>query len=301
MARKKVAYSKYQQWCDAGRPYWTGVALANAVPGFAHLKRQLNRVESDWNRQKLDGFLAEHLAQVPAEILKEEDRVRVQETEAAMQAPPAVPTAAEAPPAAPKRVVKLKGGKAVEINNAVADIGPNIPAAWSESKMTLPSFEELPDVLKKARIDNNERRRRASMLHDQLAEGIDNPGLRRDVVQEIVELMDLVSASYDAEREYVLNRVVPLQDPDIREQYERLELYQLGDLIVNKLRSRVSYWRRQCKLRDGDELVEAKLRLAEAEHETSIAVDVQKRKRQQHEQAAEAERRKVQPKKPSKP
>jgi hypothetical protein len=225
--------------------------------------------------------MSEHMSLLPAAELSAEERAEVEQAEAVMQAAP--PTPAEVRKAAPPtKVVKLKGGAAVPIDNAVSRMGPSVPAAWSESKMVLPEFHELPDVLKKARLDNNERRRRASELHDQLAEGIEDRYLRRDVVQEIVELMDIVTASYDAEREYVLSGATPQLSPDMREQYDRLEVWQLGDVLTNKLRPRVSYWKRQCKLRDGDALVEAKLRQQEAEHEVSLAHDLYQQKKAAH-------------------
>lgn len=282
MARKPQppAYSKYHQWCDADKPYWSGVALANQVPGFATLKKTLNRQESPYNRQKLDLFLRDHMAMEPAAELRPEERAAVEQAEAVMQPPPPVPLATASKPT---KMVKLKGGTAVVIDNAISNLGPQIAAPWSTSKLALPDFDRLPDVLKKARLENNERRRRASDLHDQLAEGIADPILRRDVVAEIVELMDVVSASYDAEREWVLSGATPLHDQDMRAQYDRLDVHQLLEVITNKLAPRLSYWKRQCRLRDGDHLVEAKLRVQEAEHEKAIARDLYTVKRAAHE------------------
>lgn len=431
MAKRKPIYSKYQQWCDAGKPYFTGVKLALQVDGFHHLKRTLHAKDSPYNRQKLDGFLATHMSTVPAEQLKAEDLQQVATTEAAEKK--------KTKRGLPPKVVTLSTGAAVSIDNAVSRMGPAIPAAWSDSKLALPEFAELPDVLKKARIENNERRKRASQLHDQICEwslqpsgaamktihlrdalrlmgeigpneqpapfryagfthnrktgnggerieipeavllteaalanprsmrvreqsraakatnpsakhrpgahfrsatrdlllptgekhrvivwlmtefngmrvihgsggysstatttangtaptSLDDRILRRDVCAEIVQLMDLVTASYDAEREWKLNKTVPLQDDDLRAQYQRLDLYELKTVLVDRLSPRVSYWRKQCKLRDGDALVEANLRLTEAVHEKMIVEDLIISKRKERENLAAAERLKV--------
>jgi hypothetical protein len=282
---KPPAYSKYQQWVDAGRPYWTGVALANAVTGYPTLKRTLNAKETPYNRSKLDGFLAEHLRLIPADKLKPEDRQAVAASETTQQQPkPVAEARAQANAAPAARTVKLRGGTAVVIDNPVAQLGPDIPPAWSESNMALPPFHQLPEVLKRARIENNQKRKRATELHSQLADGIADDGVRRDVVQEIVELMDEVTASYDVEREYVLNGTTPELAEDMREQYERLDLFELHEVITNKLAPRVSYWKKQCNLRDGDALVEAKMKLAEAEHEKAMARALFNTKRQRHQE-----------------
>lgn len=436
MAKRKPPYSAYQRWCDAGKPYWTGVALLNALPGYPTLKKTLNAKESPYNRQKLDGHLSVHLGYVPAQPLKDAELQEVATTEKA---------AAKAPhKGKPVHVVKLQGGAQVVIDNAISKIGPNVPAAWSDSKFVLPDFADLPDVLKKARIENNERRKRASQLHDQLCEWsiaeaggramktihlrdalrlmseigpndqpvpfryagytynrktgnggerieipeavhlteaaranprtmrrrqedraakAKDPGakhrpgahfrsatrdlllptgekhrvivwlmtefngmrvihgtggystlsaesaeatteqgqaasladriVRRDVCAEIVQLMDMVTASYDAEREWKLNGATPLHDEDIRAQYQRLDLFELKTVIVDRLSPRVSYWRKQCKLRDGDALVEANLRLAEATHEKLIAEDLMLKKKKERDALAAAECAKV--------
>lgn len=284
MAKRKPPYSKYQQWCDAGKPYFTGVKLAMQQGGFPHLMRTLHAKDSPHNRMKLDGFLAQHMSTVPAEQLKAEDLATVATTEKAE---------AKKTNRKPLHTVKLQSGAEVVIDNAISNMGPAIPRAWSDSKLALPEFHELPDVLKKARLENNARRKRASELHDQLAEGIADHGLRRDVCAEIVQLMDLVTASYDAEREWKLNKNLPLEDTDIRAQYERLDLFELKTVIVDRLSPRVSYWKKQCKLRDGDALVEANLRLVEAEHEKLIATDLMYAKKKQRDALAAAERAKV--------
>lgn len=285
MAKRKPLYSVYQRWCDAGKPYWTGVSLFNEVTGFPTLKRNLNAKDSPNNRMKLDGMLAQYFSTVPAAPLKEEELQSVHTTEKAAATKPHT--------GAPASVVKLRGGASVVIDNAISKMGPEIPAPYSTSKFALPTFSELPDVLKKARLENTERRRQASMLHDQLAEGIDDPDLRSDVCAEIVQRMDMVMASYDAEREWKLHKVTPLKDEDIRVQYERLDLFELKTVLVDRLSPRVSYWKKQCRLRDGDALVEAKLRLAEAEHEKMIAEDLLVQRRKEREKLAHDAREKV--------
>ncbi len=283
--KKSTTYSKYQQWCDADKPYWSGVGLANQVLGYGHLKRVLNAKESPWNKQKLDLFLREHMSAVPAEELKAADRAEAVATEQVAA------QVAEQPrplnPADQPRVVKLRGGKPVIIDNAISRLGPDVPAAWSTSKLVLPEFHELPDVLKKARLENNDRRREASMLHDQLAEGIEDDQLRRDMVAELVQRMDAVMASYDAERDWKLNGHVPNLPDDARATFEAMDLYKLKELITNSLAPRVSRWRKAVKVRDGDNLVEAKMRLAEAEADRALAQDILRRKQVEHNVAME--------------
>lgn len=291
MARKSSppapAYSKFQQWCDAGKPYWSGVGLANQVSGYPTLKKTLNTRESPYNRQKLEGFLREHMSMVPAAELKAEDLQKVEADEAVHTSRKAQPKAAPAVLSPTAKVVKLKGGKPVIIDNEVSKLGPNIPAAWSESKLVLPEFNELPDVLKKGRIESTEHRRIASMLHSQLADGIEDPVLRSDVCAEIVQRMDLVSAHYDLERDWKLHDRVPDLPEDMRTKLEAMDLYELKELITNSLSPRVSRWRKACKVRDGDNLVEAKLSLAQAESEKVLAMDVLRRKQVAHRVAME--------------
>lgn len=283
---KPPAYSKYQQWCDAGKPYWSGVALANNVTGFATLKRTLNTRESPYNGQKLDLFLREHMALVPAEKLQAEQAAAIAADEVATGTAKKKgrtgATTVAPPPTAAKPSVQLRTGATVVIDNAVSALGPNVPAAWSESKLVLPDFFELPDVLKKGRLESTERRRIASQLHDQLCEGIADQFLRRDVCGEIVQRMDAVSAHYDLERDWKLNGHAPNLPEDTRAKLEALDLYALKELITNRLAPRVSRWKRACKLRDGDHLVEAKLRLAEAESDKALAMDIWRIKDKAH-------------------
>jgi hypothetical protein len=282
---RKATYSKYQQWVDAGRPYWAGVALANHVRGFPTLKKHFNAKESPWNRLKLDVFLRDHFSTLPAEALQPQD---VAQAKAATPRPPhtILPPATPdvpAPTAAPTKTV-LRGhfGASTIDAGKVGSPGPKPAPPWTESSLALPPFEELPEVLQRARVENVQRRRRAEELHERLAEGIADAYQRQDTISELVMLMDTVMASYDAERDYMLHRVVPHVPDDEATTLRRMDLYTLQRTIANSLSPRVSRLRNQTRLRDGDALVETRLQLAHAETLVALARTILQEKRRAH-------------------
>jgi len=281
---RKPTYSKYQQWVDAGRPYWAGVSLANHVRGYPTLKKHFNAKESPWNKLKLDVFLRDHFSELPAEELQPQDVAQAQaatpRTAHAALPPPTPSVAAQAP--APKVVLRGHFGNTTVDAGKVGNPGPKPQAPWTESSLALPPFEALPEVLQRARVENVQRRRRAEELHDRLAEGIADAYQRQDAISELVMLMDTVMASYDAEREYMLHRVVPHVPDDEVATMRKMDLYTLHRTITNSLSPRVSRLRNQTRLRDGDALVETRLQLAHAETLMAMARTILVEKRRQH-------------------
>lgn len=302
----KPAYSKYQQWCDAGKPYWTGVALANHVNGFPVLKKHLNAKESPWNRMKLDVFLRDHFSHLPAERLQPHEVLQEQQaTPRPTRAPAPLPDVPPVPaPAEPPAKVVLRGhfgAKAME-QHKVATPGPEAPTPWSDSSLALPPFEALPPVLQQARLENVKRRRRAEELHDRLAEGIADAYERQDVVGELVQLMDTVMSSYDAERQYMLTKVAPHVAEDETAAIERMDLFTLQRFITNQLAPRVSRLRNLSRLRDGDALVEVRMRLASDETLLGMARNLLQHKMRLHQQQVDqqlAQRTKTRKPRPS--
>jgi hypothetical protein len=253
--QRKPKYSKYDQWVEAGRPYWAGVSLANAVPGMPHLKRTLNARDTPYNRSKLDSFLRLHLGMVPAEPITPQEVQEVQQQEQ------------QAPPAKVRRSTKgaAKGtAPAVPVDNKVSKLTPSEPPVLSDSSLKLPTFADLPEVLQRARIENIQRRREARMLHERLCDGIADDNERAQVCARIVELMDCVWASYDVERQWMLHGTLPAMPEDIADELRAMDLYRLKTYIVNQAAPRVSRWKAQVKLRTGDALAEAQMKLAEA-------------------------------------
>lgn len=153
--RKKSdpAYSRYHQWADDGKRYWEGVSLFNSLNTLPTLRHNLNRRESKNNRTKLEYLMWKHFRSVPAEV---RHTVEV------------IDTSGEPPAARPQPVAR--GPQPV----AATPDGVDIP--WSDSRLKLPVFSALPDVLKQARIENMKRHRRACALHAALAQRNADPG-----------------------------------------------------------------------------------------------------------------------------
>lgn len=142
------AYSRYHQWADAGKPYWEGVSLFNQWKRYPSLRALLNARESKNNRTKLDYMLRKYLMAVPG----------------------TPPSQQPAPSHEPKE--GSHEPRATSRGPLEAALGPEVDLPWTDSKFRLPTFAQLPDVLKQARIDNMARFHKACALHAALNERI---------------------------------------------------------------------------------------------------------------------------------
>jgi hypothetical protein len=245
--KRAPAYSKYQQWVDAGRPYWTGVSLANQFTDLPHLRGQLTKGDTPYNRSKLDVYLRDRLALVAAPSPPAPLPGRGEENIAAVAEVLTDGAARSAGDIARFNSIATDQPEMVaEVGPAASD--PILPLGGSALK--LPDYKDLPPALQHARLENVKKRRRAAELHRLLREDPDaEESVQADRVAELVELMDSVMASYDVEREYLLSGTVPLAEEDLVQQYEKMPLFELVDMITNSLRPMVSRWRKQCTVR----------------------------------------------------
>jgi hypothetical protein len=266
-------YSKYQEWVEAGKPYWVGVSLFNQLNVLPQLRGLLNKRENPYNVKKLDSELKARLSRVPGTPADKRPKGATPATPKVEPAPLATRHSPLATPAEDATLGKL---------------GPDVPKAYTDPKLKAIPFATLPALLQKARIEAIAKVKQRTVLHDQLAgeftlvkdaqgqvigrkwsrkplEGTD----AEQAARTIVELSDAISAHFDAETHWVETGALPETPMTLLEELAKLDDGQLERRLNNQSRPAVSRWKKKVKEADGEKLVEAQMRLGLAEQEVN--------------------------------
>ncbi len=288
------AYTKYQEWVDAGRPYWPGVALFNQLNVLPALRGLFNKRESTYNREKLASELKKRLSQItgtPPEKTATGPAV----------SKPATPDS-RTPDSSDSRTPDSVDSKASRLPPELSQLGPEFPRAYTDAKLKAIPFATLPAVLQQGRIAAIAKYRQRSQLHDQLAgewelvrDAEGRPMGRRwlreplqgdeaeRVAQTIVELSDAIATHFDAEVNWATTGALPVTPKSLLEELAELTDLQLERRLKNQVNHRIKRWKKATGERDGDELVQAQMELTLAEQERDAI------KAMQAERAAKAE------------
>ncbi len=278
-------YTKYQEWVDAGRPYWVGVSLFNQLNVLPQLRMLLNKRENPFNVAKLDSELKARLSAMPG-------------TPAQRRRKGATPAT---PPPPPEQVAKDLGR-----------LGPDMPKAYTDPKVKAPPYAALPAILQQGRIKAVETMRKRSALHDMLAgeyelitdmhgEVVGRRWLREPLsgelaeqtCRQIVELSDAIAAHFDAELNWVQTGALPITPASLQEELGALTDAQLERRLTNQVRPRISRWKRAMATREGEELVEAQMQLTLAEQEANAIKALQSERGAKLAQEVEQRRKEV--------
>lgn len=157
-------YSKYDEWCDAGKPYWQGVTLFIKLHTLPVLQKHLQSGDGEYNQRCLDGELKKAYSKVPG--VKMESVVKSPESSESAESGVPGPKSPEA-----KSIEKVEP----PVNMAMAERLVQLPAEKMEevvaitgAKKKVIPFANLPPSLKEGRMKAEQLREQRNRLHGSL-------------------------------------------------------------------------------------------------------------------------------------